>query len=347
MLGGIWFEIVIRIRCNQHEDAGERMQLLRVYHRLSKDIAHIERQLRASMDTEPSVLYDASAHLLMAGGKRLRPILVLLCGQFGTYDVERLAHIAVPLELIHMATLVHDDVIDQANTRRGKPTVRAQWGSRIAMYTGDYIFGRALSIAMHVQMHTVHHTLSKAMVQMVIGEIAQLRSFYVLEQTVRDYLLRIRRKTSLLIATSCQLGALVAGASEAVAQRLYTFGYNMGMAFQIRDDMLDLIGTSKQLGKPPGSDIRQGNVTLPILYAIQQPHIREAVMEVFHLRDAVPHHMLENTLAMIRHSEGMKRADALAHRFIARAIAALDPLPAITAKADLLTMARMMTDRAY
>ncbi|MCI3920286.1 polyprenyl synthetase family protein [Paenibacillus sp. TRM 82003] len=322
------------------------MKLLDLYAKLQDDMSYIERKLDESVRTEEDELNDAALHLLKAGGKRLRPVFVLLSGRFGTYDLERLSDVAVSLELIHMATLVHDDVIDDAATRRGQPTVKAKWDERIAMYTGDYILGRALTVAARLEDADIHRILSKAMVQMVIGEMEQVRLFYALNQSIRDYLLRIRRKTALLIATSCRLGALAAGASNRDSQLLYSFGYNAGMAFQIRDDILDIKGTEKQLGKPPGSDMKQGNITLPVLYAMRDGRIRSAVEAVTGGDEPDPK-LLKLAISLVRGSEGMKEADALSHRYIDKAIAALAPLPDIQAKNDFTNIAKFIADRSY
>lgn len=322
------------------------MKLLDLYAKLQEDMSYIERKLGESVRTEDAELNEAASHLLKAGGKRLRPVFVLLSGRFGTYDLERLSDVAVSLELIHMATLVHDDVIDDAATRRGQPTVKAKWDERIAMYTGDYILGRALTVASRLEDADIHRILSKAMVQMVIGEMEQVRLFYALDQSIRDYLLRIRRKTALLIATSCRLGAMASGAPNRVAQLLYSFGYNAGMAFQIRDDILDIKGTEKQLGKPPGSDMKQGNITLPVLYALRDERVRAAVEAVTDGSEPDPK-LLKQAIGLVKASAGMKEADALSHRYIDKAIAALESLPNIQAKKDFTEIAKFIADRSY
>lgn len=322
------------------------MKLLDLYAKLSEDMSYIERKLEENVQTQDAELNEAALHLLKAGGKRLRPVFVLLSGRFGEYDLERLSTIAVSLELIHMATLVHDDVIDDAAVRRGQPTVKAKWDERIAMYTGDYILGKALTVAARLEQPEIHRILSKAMVQMVVGEMEQIRLFYALDQSIRDYLLRIRRKTALLIATSCQLGAMAAGAPNRVAQQLYSFGYNAGMAFQIRDDILDIKGTEKQLGKPPGSDMRQGNITLPVLYALRDPVVRDAVETVTN-GEAPDPKALKRAIALVRSSSGMKEAEQLSQRYIHKAIEALEPLPNIAAKKDFIAIAKFIGDRSY
>jgi heptaprenyl diphosphate synthase len=324
------------------------MKLLDIYARLKSDISFIEKELEESIDTDQALLRESSLHLLKAGGKRIRPVFVLLSAQFGQYDLHKIKHIAVPLELIHMATLVHDDVIDDADTRRGQLTVRTKWDNRIAMYTGDYIFAKALMVASHLPNPAIHQILSEAMVEVCIGELEQIRFFYRTEQTLRDYLLRIRRKTALLIAVSCQLGAIAAEAPDWIAKKLFKFGYYVGMAYQIRDDILDLTGTEKQLGKPPGSDIRQGNLSLPVLYALRDREVRPKLLaEIERIRQADGQTDVSPFLAIIRNGPYLDCADRLSDRYIDKAIAVLDGLPELRAKQDLIDIARFIGNRSY
>jgi len=324
------------------------MKLLDMYAKLKPDLMRIERELERSMTSDDALLSETSLHLLKAGGKRLRPVFVLLSGKFGTYELDVLQKVAVPLELIHMASLVHDDVIDDADTRRGEMTVKAKWDNRIAMYTGDYIYAKALTIVTELQLPEVHQALSKALVEMSIGEMEQIRDFFNTDQSVRNYLLRIRRKTALLIAISCQLGALAAGAGREKANLLYRFGYNVGMAFQIRDDLLDLCGTEKQIGKPPGSDIRQGNITLPVLLALRDESIRDRLLRaIADIRDSGSAEACDQALSLIRGSGGIAEAEAFADRYIVKAIGALEGLPNIPAKKNLTEIARFVAERSY
>ncbi|ULL15568.1 heptaprenyl diphosphate synthase component II [Paenibacillus sp. H1-7] len=324
------------------------MKLIELYAKMKKDISYIEKQLERSIDTDHALLREASVHLLKAGGKRIRPVFVLLGAKFGTYDLERIKHVAVPLELIHMASLVHDDVIDDAMTRRGQLTVRSKWDNRIAMYTGDYIFAKALLVATKLENPEIHKILSKAILEMSIGEMEQIRFFFNSEQTVRDYMLRIRRKTALLIAISCQLGAIAAGASENISNRLYSFGYNVGMAFQVRDDLLDLCGTEKEIGKPPGSDIRQGNITIPVIFALREPELRPMLLtELKRIQEADGQTDISRFIELIRGSAGIKQAEELANRYIDKAISVLQGLPDIQAKKDLIGVAHFIGNRSY
>jgi len=321
------------------------MKLVDLYVELKGDMETIERELEQSIDPRTRELYQSSVHLLKAGGKRLRPIFVLLGGKWGEYDLERLKHVAVPLELIHMATLVHDDVVDDADKRRGRETVRAKWDNRIAMYTGDYIFARALTIATRLADPRIHQILSRAIVEMCKGEIEQVRDLNNWNQGLKHYLRRIKRKTALLIAISCQLGAIASRASEERIRSLYQYGYNVGMAFQIADDLLDFTATEKQLGKPVGSDLRQGNITLPALYSLWFGRERNRLRRWIE-QDKLKDH-LDEAIALIRTGEGIAYARALAERYLERAKRALAGLPDNSAKRSLLGIADFIIERNF
>jgi len=323
------------------------MKILDIYAKLKKDLNEIEKELENSIYSDYSIMRETSAHLLSAGGKRIRPVFVLLSGQFGDYQLDQMKNIAVPMELIHMATLVHDDVIDDADIRRGQLTVKSKWDNRVAMYTGDYIFAKALSVITDTSNPLVHQVMSKAIVEMCIGEMEQIRFFFQTEQTIRNYLLRIKRKTALLIAVSCQLGAIVANTPSAVANKLFQFGYNVGMAFQIRDDILDLCGTEKQIGKPPGSDIKQGNITLPVIFALQDITIKDKLLqEIAVIQNSDGQADANKCVQIVRKSRGIAQAEELTSRYINKAIQAISGLPDVQAKEDLIRIAHFVGTRS-
>ncbi|AOZ91369.1 polyprenyl synthetase family protein [Paenibacillus crassostreae] len=323
------------------------MKKLDMFGLLKKDMAYIEEELFRSMSGD-ELIHETSLHLLKAGGKRLRPVFVLLGGKFGEYDLEKLMRVAVPLELIHMASLVHDDVIDDADTRRGQLTVKAKWDNKIAMYTGDYIYAKALDIVSQLPNPLIHQILSKAMVEMSIGEMEQIRDFFNTGQSVRRYMLRIRRKTALLIAVSCQLGAVAAEADSKISSLLYRYGYYVGMAFQIQDDLLDLCGTEKQIGKPPGSDIRQGNITLPVIYALQDLEVRQSLIdELAHIHQLNGQCDVAKAISLIKSSSGISRSEQLATRYINKALEVLAELPDLKIKRNLKDIAHFVTRRSY
>ncbi|NGQ94572.1 heptaprenyl diphosphate synthase component II [Brevibacillus sp. SYP-B805] len=321
------------------------MKLVDIYYQMKSDVDYVEQELEKAIDTKSYELYQTSTHLLKAGGKRIRPVFVLLGGKWGNYDLSKLKLVAVPLELIHMASLVHDDVIDDADKRRGSETVRAKWDNRVAMYTGDYIFARALSIATELPNPEIHRILSKAIVEMSKGEIEQVRDLHNWQQGLRTYLRRIKRKTALLIAISCQLGAVASDASPELVRRMYRYGYNAGMAFQITDDILDFTATEKQLGKPAGSDLRQGNITLPALYSAMIGPERHR-FQTWISRGTLQEHV-EEAIELIRHSEGIRFAQSLAQRYLARACEALADLPDNDTKKSLLDIAHFIGNRKF
>jgi heptaprenyl diphosphate synthase len=322
------------------------MKLAEIIFQLKSDINYIEKELARSITTSHAILSESSSHLLKAGGKRIRPAFVLLSAKAGEYDIGQLKYLAVALELIHMATLVHDDVIDDAEKRRGQQTVKSKWDNRIAMYTGDYILAEALISITHLENPRVHQIFSRAIVEMCIGEIEQIKEFNDWNQGLRDYLRRIKRKTALLIAISCQLGAVVANASEQAIQALYNYGYNVGMAFQITDDILDFVGDEKKLGKPAGSDLRQGNITLPALYCFQHADDSDLFRQLL-VEDGTSLVRMEEIIEFVRQSNGIVFAQDLADRYIKKALYWLKELPDGKYKQTLQEIAQFIGKRQF
>jgi heptaprenyl diphosphate synthase len=319
------------------------MNLMEIYNDLKDDLAVVERELYRSIESPFPLLQETSSHLLKAGGKRIRPVFVLLGGKTGTYDIDRLTHVAVALELIHMATLVHDDVIDNASTRRGRPTVKAKWDNRTAVFTGDFILAKALERITQLTDPRIHRILSKAMVDMCVGEIEQIEALYQWNQSLKTYFWRIRRKTALLMAISCQLGGLVSQAQETVVRALYRYGYYVGMAFQITDDILDFTGNEKQLGKPAGSDLKQGNITLPVLVSFRDPAIREFVINEFNTGSPdIP--KIINTIIQ---SGGIALAKKIAQRYLAKARQALMDLEPMYSRDTFFQITDFIEQRTY
>ncbi len=322
------------------------MKLTTIYSHLRTDLSTIEKDLEKTIEAQHSILQDASTQLLKAGGKRIRPVFVLLSAQFGKYDVERVKRAAVALELIHMASLVHDDVIDDASLRRGKPTIKAQWDNRVAMYTGDYIFARSLEYITYLNKVEAHHVLSQAIVDMCLGEIEQIRDQYNLNQDIKDYFRRIKRKTALLISVSCELGALAGDAEPDIQLHLKRFGYYVGMAFQITDDILDFTATEKQLGKPAGSDLQQGNITLPVFFAREDRFFEQQLRNVME-NQPITRDDIESLIGAIKELGAIDRSKEIADRYLEKAFHALDQVPDIKAKRSLRQIAEYIGRRNY
>ncbi len=315
-----------------------------LYSFLNADLQCIEAELELSTNAEHDLLRESMQHLLHAGGKRIRPVFVLLGGKFGEYNVEHLKHIAVALELIHMASLVHDDVNDRAHLRRGEPTINAKWSNQFAIYAGDYMLARSLEQMTELHNPLAHQLLAKAIVEVCKGEIEQVRDKYCYDQTLRQYLRRIKRKTALLIAVSCQLGAVIANAPKHVHEKLYWFGYYVGMSFQITDDILDFVGTEKELGKPAGGDLLQGNVTLPALLAMQDKQVHEKIRSI---NESTTPEEIKKVLIAIKNTDAIKQSYDLSNRYLQKAFHILEKLPASKARTAFYNVAKYIGKRKF
>lgn len=325
------------------------MKLATIYAPFKKDLRKIENQLMASIDAEHPILQDASLQLIKAGGKRIRPVFVLLSSQFGNPDANNsdVQATAVALELIHMATLVHDDVVDDAALRRGKPTIKYRYGNRTAVYTGDYILARALEIITTIQNQEVHRVLANTLVKVVEGEIKQIADKHNFNQTLRAYLQRIKRKTALLIAMSCKLGALASEAPKEYVRYLYQYGYHVGMSFQIIDDILDFTASPKELGKPTGSDLIQGNITLPVLFALEDDAFRAKVTQLFSAEQPIDAEMMEWLIDDLKRTGAIEKSYQISNRYLHKAIRSVNKLPDHNAKKSLQIIADIIGKRRY
>lgn len=321
------------------------MKLKLLYADLKSDIEIIETELEKALNSSSHLLNEASLHLLQAGGKRIRPVFVLLSAKFGDYQIERMKHIAVPLELIHMASLVHDDVIDDSNMRRGRHTVKAQWNNRVAMFTGDFIFARALEYVTVIDNPRAHQILARTMVEICNGEIIQIEDKFRMDQHIKDYFKRIKRKTALLIESSCELGAVVGGVDEQNIRRLKRYGYFVGMSFQIIDDILDFTATDKELGKPAGSDLLQGNITLPMLLLkddiAMQPYLDKVIAGTLTEEERL------KMLQYVRRSTAIKEATAISDKYLQKALKEVEALPNHPMKKKLRDVALFIGKRKF
>jgi heptaprenyl diphosphate synthase len=231
-------------------------------------LAEVEAGLEKGVRSDSDFVTEAASYLVSAGGKRFRPMLLLLGGYFGDPTDPRLIQGAVAIEIVHLATLYHDDVIDEAVSRRGHTSVNATWGNTVAILTGDFLFARASEISADLGTD-VSRLLARTIATLCDGQIREV------ELTGRDsadegaYMEIIRRKTAALIATSCRLGGMLSDAPAEAIERLDDLGMALGMAFQLSDDIMDVVSTEEELRKEPGQDMREGVYTLPVLYALQ------------------------------------------------------------------------------
>ncbi|WAH35101.1 polyprenyl synthetase family protein [Alicyclobacillus dauci] len=319
-----------------------------VYQNYYAELDQVEHILHERAVSRHKILSAANNQLIDAGGKRLRPLFALICGTVSRRSEAtslRVAKVAAALELTHMATLVHDDVIDGADLRRGKPTVRSEHGNLAAMYTGDFLFGRAIQLLAEVDDERVHQPMALGMVRLCQGEVEQIRDFFNWDQSIRTYLRRIERKTALLIALSCSLGARVGGASDVDVNVLRLFGHYTGMAFQIIDDLLDFTGSVQVVGKPVGGDLRQGNITLPALIAAQNNRTGERLRQL--VQAGMPNDAADEAIRLITESDGLSVARTFAEKYLKKALSVLRRVSESRVQQELGVLTRFVAERAF
>ena len=238
---------------------------------IQADLEEFEPALAASVISDTPLITDVGEHLVSSGGKRLRPALFLLAARGGaSFDRTRAMPIAIALELIHTASLVHDDVIDEADTRRGAATTNSKWGNQVAILSGDYLFARAFKLVAEAGYDSsVYVKLAQLVCTLSEGEILQDHTVYQVPASEDAYYERIRKKTADFLEICCELGGVIGGMSAADTERMALYGHAIGMAFQITDDLLDYRQTSEDIGKPAGHDLAQGFVTLPVIRALE------------------------------------------------------------------------------
>ena len=232
---------------------------------MNADLVRLERALRSAVRTEDAYLTELASHLIVAGGKRLRPVVAMAAARTGHPAIpEEVVQGAVSVELVHLGSLYHDDVIDEADTRRGVETVNAKWGNLQAILAGDFLLSRASEIAASLGTE-IAALLAHTIGRLCYGEIGQLRRTYSAARTEAEYLACIGGKTAALFSTAARIGGIVGGLDRRDVQALTRFGHAFGMVFQIVDDVLDLTATEAQLGKPVGHDLVEGVYTLPVI----------------------------------------------------------------------------------
>jgi heptaprenyl diphosphate synthase component 2 len=302
---------------------------------VAKDLATVEAQLRKEIGSDPPEVADAMADLFEAGGKRIRPALVLLTASCGDYDLARLLPAAMAVEMTHAATLVHDDVIDRSPTRRGRPTVAASRGDEPAIVIGDYYFAKAYENAARTGVAEVVDILARAVMSICAGEVRQQSIRYRYSTDIAEYMRRIEAKTATLLAACCDIGALLGGLQGAARDALRAYGRSLGLAFQIADDVLDYTATEDEVGKPIGHDIVEGFATLPLMLASVRIEDDRRLSE----------HEARGIVESVRDSKGPDRALEMARNHADAARDQLKVLDDNDATAALLSLAGYVVTR--
>jgi len=243
--------------------------LSRILAGIQSDLDQVDTTFQERAASGLPILNSASMHALSSPGKRLRTALTLLAGKFNQYRFDKLLLLSVAFEMVHLATLIHDDIVDEASTRRGHTTVNALWGDKIAILLGDYYFAKTAGLIADIEDPRIDHLFSDTVATVCEGTIMEMMTTGRIDLTVEAYYEKIQRKTACLIAACSKGGAIVSQASNEEIELLHTYGINLGTAFQIIDDVLDYTQDQPTIGKPAGNDLRQGMVTLPLIYALQ------------------------------------------------------------------------------
>ena len=283
--------------------------------------------------------------LLHAGGKLLRPAFFLLIAKVNEkYDKDQLIHVAASLEVLHMASLIHDDIIDEAETRRGIPTIQSQFGSKYALYTGDYLFCICFKIlSKHATALSTIEFNTQTVERILIGELEQMESRYQTNITIKQYLRQISRKTAALFAMSCHMGAELNGMNNPAKTNARKIGYEIGMAFQILDDILDFTQEASAIGKPALEDMKQGVYSLPLIYAMNQN--RSDFIPLLSKKENICDEDIDKILGLIKKYEGVEKAKKLATKYTNKALTRINKLSDCESKTIMLELTEKLLQR--
>lgn len=263
--------------------------LSRLFASIQPDLDQVDATFQERATSGLDILNSASMHALGSPGKRLRTALTLLSGKLNTYRFDKLLPLSVAFEMVHLATLIHDDIVDNALTRRGNPTVNALWGDNIAILLGDYYFAKTAGLIADINDNRIDRLFSDTVATVCEGTIMEMMTAGRIDLATKSYFEKISHKTACLIAACCKGGAIVSQASHEEIDLLYEYGMNLGIAFQIIDDILDYTEDQETIGKPAGNDLRQGMVTLPLIYALQEQSPNGRYQEVQNVLNGTTH----------------------------------------------------------
>ena len=332
---------------------GQSLSAKEILDLLQQDLERVEREISLESVASVDAVTTIGRYLQAGGGKRLRPILVLLSARLAASFAEGgigdgAIRMAAVVEMIHTATLVHDDVIDTATTRRGRPSPNAIWGNHICVLAGDWLYMQAFQAALRERDFHVLDLLIGLTQMMVEGELLQLERIGKIDVSEADYMELVDRKTASLFSACARLGGLMGGADEALETKLSEFAWNLGIAFQLVDDVLDFTALEQVLGKPVGSDLREGKVTLPLIYALADAAPEDRAMIEAILKDGnYEREPFAKVLAFIGRHHGFDRARERAECFAERARTIISDFPDSPFQRALFGVTGMITDRDH
>jgi len=311
---------------------------------LAADLEHVDRIIVERAQSRSAVIRIAGQHILTSGGKRIRAALALLSAQLWRYDLDMVIHSAAAVELIHAASLVHDDLVDEAEQRRGVRTVHTRWDGNVALMVGDYLFALAAAEMALAPDPRIISYFSRGVMTICEGELAPVMAATPHDVAIEQYLYKIGCKTAALFEAACKAGMVCGGGAQEQVDALGRFGYDLGLAFQIVDDVLDFTGDLATLGKPAGNDLREGTITMPLIYAVEAGGgaALAAIVDYQPPDEA----RVAWAIAQVRQLGGAASAMAEARRYADRAMTHLDGFPDSPAKHALGEIARFVVTRA-
>ena len=321
------------------------MEILSLFNPIVSELEVVEERLRQTADAEQAPLAEVVRYLLDTGGKRIRPAVVILASKFHEHDVsEAVPLAAAAVEMLHTATLVHDDLLDHSLLRRGNPTLNAKLSAGAVILVGDYLFARAADLAAATKSVPVVSVFSNTLMTICRGEIRHAFDEDGWRRTREGYYSSTYSKTASLFAASAESGGLLSGAGSATVRSLRDYGCNLGMAFQIVDDILDFVGDEAEMGKPIGSDLRQGTVTLPLLLYFEEQPRHDLLRAVFEEEEG-REERIQSLVAMVQNSPAIESAREEARRFTIVAKDALKDLSTNQYRQVMLDLADYLLER--
>ncbi|MGH9385872.1 MAG: polyprenyl synthetase family protein [Vicinamibacterales bacterium] len=280
------------VRLTSVSNAAPRTQadLMQLFEPVRDDLAAVEREFRRQVQSQVHVIPEIGDYVLNGGGKRVRPAVLLMAARLSGYSGPRAIVNAAVVEFIHTATLVHDDIIDDAETRRGRKAVHSQWGSDVTVLAGDFLYIKSMALALTQDSLEIVRLLCDVTLRMIEGELYQLTKNGVVDLSENEHFEIIRGKTAHLFAGCSQIGGILGGVGLEKEQALREYGFNLGVMFQLVDDLLDFTGVAESLGKPVGGDLREGKITLPIIHLLAHggDEANELIRGAVHARHVTP-----------------------------------------------------------
>ena len=323
--------------------AGLDARTRRIYQPVWDDLGQVERRLRELLVSSPDDIRDLLQYVLGDRGKRIRPAITLLTSHLHPCEPDLPVLIATAIELLHLATLIHDDTVDGSVMRRGRTTVSRRWDSSIAVLLGDYVFGVSSVFVSDTRNVRVIRACAETVRDLSHGQLLEHLNSFNWQQTRKEYQARIFYKTASLFRTAAQVGTSLSGAPEEWVKALTSYGYNLGMAFQVVDDILDYEGDPQEVGKPVGNDLLQGVVTLPAIILMERHPDAGPVKELFSSK--APEKHLPQLTGLIRNAGILDECRAVAEEFCDKAVRSLDMLPDTPPRSSLIELTRYVLER--